>query len=89
VDVLVVAPGATETPGKDLHPIDYDRIPVHWMKPEEVVESALGSLGKRAVVVPGTRNHLLACFGSGLWTRRRVGALLGEFARRAIPADRL
>jgi short-subunit dehydrogenase len=89
VDVLVVAPGATETPGKDLHPIDYDRIPVHWMQPEEVVDSALGSLGKRAVVVPGARNHLLACFGSGLWTRRRVGALLGEFARRAIPADRL
>jgi short-subunit dehydrogenase len=89
VDVVVVAPGATDTPGKDLHPIDYDRIPVHWMKPDQVVESALSSLGKRAVAVPGTRNHLLACFGSGLWTRRRVGALLGEFARRAIPSDRL
>ncbi len=89
VDVLVVAPGATDTPGKDLFPIDYKKLPIKWMQPELVVESALASLGRRPVVVPGARNHLVACLGSGLWTRSRVAALLGEFARRAIPAERL
>lgn len=89
VDVVVVAPGATDTPGKNLHPIDYAKLPIDWMSPEVVVDSALGSLGRRAVIVPGARNHLVACLGSGLWTRSRVAALLGEFARRAIPAERL
>lgn len=89
VDVLVVAPGATDTPGKDLYPVDYAKLPVHWMSPQAVVECALGSLGRRAVVVPGTRNHFIACLGSGLWTRSRVAALLGELARRALPPDRL
>jgi uncharacterized protein len=89
VDVVVVAPGATTTPGKDLYPVDYEKLPITWMDPDVVVESALASLGRRPVVVPGTRNHLLACLGSGLWTRRRVAALLGELARRALPAERL
>lgn len=89
VDVLVVAPGATTTPGKDLYPIDYAKLPIRWMAPEAVAKAALDSLGRRPVLVPGPRNHLLACFGSGLWTRSRVASLLGEFARRAIPPDRL
>jgi hypothetical protein len=89
VDVVVLAPGATETPAKRLYPVDFSKVPAPWMAPEAVVEAALAGLGRKAVVIPGIRNRLLACLGSGLWTRRRVSATLAEFARRALPPDRI
>ncbi len=86
VDVLVVAPGATDTPGKDLHEIDYSELPISWMSAEKVVDVALKSLGKRPLVIPGFRNHLMACLSGGLWTRGLVQGFMKRLRKAAIPS---
>jgi uncharacterized protein len=86
VDILVLAPGATETPGKYLHPVDYSNLPVSWMSADAVVEAALRALGRKAFVIPGLRNHLMACMSGGLWTRGWVQGVMAKLARRVLPA---
>lgn len=85
VDVLVLAPGATETPGKYLHPVDYSKLPIAWMTDEEVVDAALKSIGRKAFVIPGLRNHLTACLSGGLWSRGFVQGIMKKWARAALP----
>jgi len=87
VDVLVLAPGATETAGKYLHPVDYSKLPIDWMSAEEVVDTALKSIGKKVFVIPGVRNHLTACLSGGLWSRGWVQGVLKRLARFALPID--
>ena len=87
VDVLVVAPGPTDTPARHLYPIDWAKLPIKWMTPAAVVDATLSSLGKRALVVPGMRNQFIACIGSGLFIRSMVAARKGELTRKAIPSD--
>ncbi len=85
VDVLVMAPGATETPGKYLHPVDYSKLPISWMSTEKVVDTALKSLGRKAFVIPGMRNHLTACLSGGLWSRGMVQAVMKKLAQTVLP----
>lgn len=86
IDVLVLAPGATNTPGKDLHPVDYSKLPIQWMSPERVVEAALKGLARRkTLVIPGWKNHLTGCVGGGLWSRRIVQRIMARLARNALP----
>jgi hypothetical protein len=85
VDVLVLAPGATETPGKYLHDVDYSKLPISWMSDDEVVDTALKSLGKKAFVIPGVRNHLTACLSGGLWSRGLVQGVMKRLAIIALP----
>jgi short-subunit dehydrogenase len=85
VDVLVLAPGATDTPGKDLHEVDYSKLPISWMTAEEVVDAALRSLGKKAFLVPGMRNHFTACLSGGLWSRGFVQGVMKRLAKIALP----
>ena len=85
VDVLVLAPGATKTPGADLHPVDYDKLPIPWMSAEEVVAAALKALPRKAFVIPGRRNHLTACLSGGLWSRGLVQSIMSRLARIVLP----
>ena len=87
VDILVLAQGATETPGKYLHPVDYSKLPITWMSAEKVVDAALKSLGRKAFVVPGLRNHLTACLSGGLWSRGLVQGVMKRLAKAALPAS--
>ncbi len=85
VDVMVLAPGATETPGKYLHPVDYSKLPITWMSADEVVDTALKCIGKKIFVIPGVRNHLTACLSGGLWSRGLVQGVMKRLARIALP----
>lgn len=85
VDVLVLAQGATETPGKYLHPVDYSKLPITWMSAEKVVDAALRSIGRKSFVIPGLRNHLTACLSGGLWSRGLVQGIMKKMARAALP----
>ena len=87
IDVLVLAPGATETAGKYLHPVDYSKLPIHWMSAEDVVDTALKCIGKKVFVIPGTRNHLTACLSGGLWSRGLVQGVMKRLARVALPIN--
>jgi len=86
VDVLVLAQGATETPGKYLHQVDYSKLPITWMSAEEVVDAALKSIGRKVFVIPGWRNHLTACLSGGLWSRGLVQGIMKRLARSALPS---
>lgn len=88
VDVLVLAPGATETPGKYLHDVDYSKLPIRWMSADAVVEAALRKMGKKAFVIPGVRNHLTACLSGGLWSRGFVQGIMKRLAAVALPGKR-
>jgi short-subunit dehydrogenase len=71
VDVLALSPGATETEFAQVAGITH-----RGMACEDVVSAALSALGRRACVVPGRRNRLVA-FLTRLISRRRrasVGA---------------
>jgi short-subunit dehydrogenase len=85
VDILVLAPGATETPGKYLHKVDYSKLPITWMTADVVVDTAMRNLGRRAFVIPGLINHLTACFSGGLWSRGLVQGVMKKLARLALP----
>lgn len=85
VDVLVLAPGATETPGKYLHAVDYAKLPIPWMAAGAVVDAALANLGKKPFVIPGRRNHLMACLSGGLWSRGWVQGVMRKLAQRVLP----
>ena len=85
VDVLVVAPGATRTPGANLHPVDYDKLPLPWMSPEAVVEASLKALPHKAFVIPGRRNHLTACLSGGLWSRGLIQSIMRRVAKAVLP----
>ncbi len=88
VDVLVLAPGATETPGKYLHNVDYSKLPITWMSSESVVDAALKNIGRKAFVIPGLRNHMTACLSGGLWTRGLAQDHMKRLARLAlVPSD--
>jgi hypothetical protein len=86
VDVLVLAPGATETPGKYLHEVDYSKLPITWMSAEAVVDAAMKKIGRKAFVIPGVRNHLTACLSGGLWSRGLVQGLMKKLAQFVLPA---
>jgi len=72
VTVSVLCPGATDTPGKDHFDVDYDKLPIKWMRVTKVVKAGLNSLGKRPIIIPGIRNHFFSCLSSGLYTRKHA-----------------
>ncbi len=57
VDVLVLAPGSTDTDAPRLQGISDDQL-VGVMPPERVAEEALAQLGKRPLWIPGWHNRL-------------------------------
>ena len=62
VDVMVVNPGATKTPGA-AH-VDQEKMPIKPLSAEAVAKSALSSLGKTVESIPGVKNKL--AFGTAL-----------------------
>jgi short-subunit dehydrogenase len=57
VDVLVVSPGPTRTPGHQKAGVDVGGVSV--MPPAQVVRTALANLGRRAHVIPGATNNAM------------------------------
>jgi len=90
VDVLVVAPGATDTEGMRVTPnIDYSRMKgVSVMTPEAVAKTAIDDLGDRAFIIPGAKNRIGA-FVLGLLPRARVVRTVGKMTATAIDPSAL
>jgi short-subunit dehydrogenase len=70
VDVMVLAPGATDTDAPTLQGIDKSQL-AGMMPPAEVVRQALAQLGKKTVFITGWTNRLLVRFLT--MVPRRVG----------------
>lgn len=83
VDVLVLAPGQTQTEGLGkIRGIDFDRMPGGAkMSPSKTVLVALRSLGKRSHVIPGAMNIVADLLGKYVLTRdasaRMYGSIIG------------
>jgi len=78
VDVLAVAAGATKTPG--LMRASPNGEP-GMIEPEQVVEEALGRLGRTAVMIPGAFNRFASFFLRRVLPRRAAVTILGDRAK--------
>jgi short-subunit dehydrogenase len=77
VDVLGLAPGPTTDASSR---VDHRRFPARqWLTAAQVVDAALGALGRRASVVPGAINNLLLWAG-GHSAREARSHLIGRVA---------
>ncbi len=82
VDVLVVHPGPTKTEMVEQDGVDFDRVPVSWMTPDQVAAKALGSVGRKAVLVPGVPNKIQRFVFTRLLSRRAAARIFGGLMRR-------
>ena len=89
VDVTVLAPGATASyeNGKAWGGMDLEKMPVIWMKPAKVAESALDALGKKSTIIPGIVNQIMAFVMSRLVPRKTASQMFSRLMKDAIPAE--
>ena len=89
VDVLVMSPGPTRTPGMNsLSGIDFKKIPMAFMSPESVVISGLCKLGKTPSTVIGFKNWLMIFICQRLLSRRTLLAFTRWTMYKAVDPDR-
>ncbi|MEH6631172.1 MAG: SDR family NAD(P)-dependent oxidoreductase [Halopseudomonas aestusnigri] len=87
VDVLVVAPGLTDTDMPAQMPVNFSKMPITLHKPQKVARVGLKALGHKATVVPGLLNKIYAFenrFIPRLWPTRLFGFLI----RNALHKDK-
>jgi short-subunit dehydrogenase len=83
VDVLVVCPGATRTPGWEQSQARAQGILApRIMEPAAVVSEALQALGRRPVVISGRGNRLIGFLLNRIMSRRGSVELLARSMRR-------
>lgn len=82
IDVMVLAPGSTDTDAPALQGIDRSQL-IGLMSPAAVAREALEQLGKRPVLITGWVNRLLVGF-LGVLPRRLAVQLAGKGIRMAL-----
>jgi short-subunit dehydrogenase len=83
VDVLVVCPGATRTPGwEQSRPKIEGFLAPPVMEPDAVVSEALEALGRRPLVIAGRANRRLGFFLNRVLSRRSAVELIARSMRR-------
>ena len=81
VEVLCVCPGFTRTEFQQKADVDVAGVPAFaWMSAEQVAEQAVRAVGRRAVLVNGTMNSLLAS-SIRFVPRAAVARVVGYFLR--------
>ena len=86
VDVLVVCPGATRTPGwEQSHAHIQGSLSAPVMESAPVVSEALEALGRRPLVIAGRANRLSGLLLNRLMPRRSAVELLARSMRRMYP----
>lgn len=82
IDVLVVAPGATDTENLKLQGFDAKKMP-NVMSPQRVVELALDNIKKGPVYIPGGLNRAMVRF-LALMPRRWAIAMAGKGTKTSM-----
>jgi short-subunit dehydrogenase len=85
IDVLVVRPGSTRTPGWLSTQREGDEMPS--MQPDEVVREALDALGRETCIIPGETNRQAAAVLAGM-PRRQVIELMSGITANLLRNDR-
>lgn len=90
VDVTVLVAGATDTPAKNWGGVkEASGLPLMWMKPEDVVEAALNSLGNAPSITPGAMNKLMSNISRRLLPRIGAASIFGRLMQASVEADLL
>ncbi|MBX2901656.1 MAG: SDR family NAD(P)-dependent oxidoreductase [Cyclobacteriaceae bacterium] len=85
IDVMVLSPGLTKTEMvENMGDIDFKKMPITEMEVTPVVRKALGSLGKRQVVIPGGRNIFMDAMGKYTTPRWALTNMFGFLVSRAM-----
>ncbi|WP_158224728.1 SDR family NAD(P)-dependent oxidoreductase [Agaribacterium haliotis] len=84
-DVLVLAPGPTKTGMFGIDNIDFSKIPMHWMKAEDVAKLAIKNLGKKPVTVPGLINKIMKFMMAKIMPRSFAQKMFGSMMKPAMP----
>jgi short-subunit dehydrogenase len=88
VDVLACAAGPTRTPGYEANPAPNRLLSPPVMEAADVVEEALGALGRRPSLIPGFWNKLAALF-LRLLSRKRAVRLIQKSTESLGPQNAL
>ncbi len=86
IDVTVLSPGLTSTDfGKAMRAdIDFSKMPMTSMEAGPVVASALAALGRKASVIPGRMNRVMAFAAQRILPRRHAAQLFGGLIEKAM-----
>lgn len=76
IDICVLSPGPTDTPM--IKGFDMSKFPVKAMAVEPVVTTALNSLGKKPVAIPGSVNKLMSVMGKRMMSRKMMTSMFGS-----------
>lgn len=88
VDVMVLAPGTTNTPGTmNAINIDNSKLGVSFMSPDVVVAQALNAFGKKAMFIPGGMNKFSFFLGKRILSRLAMAKFLGGIMKKAISPE--
>jgi uncharacterized protein len=89
VDVLACVAGATRTPGYSAsRPQQESRLAPPVLEPAQVVSETLGALGRQAVIIPGSKNRLVAFIMQRLLSRSRAIQTISQATRGMYGSDR-
>ena len=84
VDVAVLSPGPTDTPMAAATGIDFAKMGMKVMDPNDVAAVGLAALGRRQNAIPGARNKMMAVMMTRLMPRRVVGAMFHKMMGQAL-----
>lgn len=87
IDVLVLSAGAIRTEfnqTEGMKGMDLSKTPNFWMDPDELVEIGINALGKKAAVVPGSMNRIMAFMTSRLLPRQVVMNMFNSSLRKTL-----
>ena len=86
VDVLAVLPGQTHTPGFDGSLTSQSKLPkVRVMRPDEVVDAAIGALGTTPIVIAGRANRFASELMQRVMPRKRAIGVMTRSMRAMYP----
>lgn len=84
VDVSVLYPGLTDTPMAGDAGVDWSQLPMASMSPEKVAQISLSKIGKKATIIPGFGNKMMATMAKYMLPAQRFSRLNGYLTLKGI-----
>ncbi len=86
VDVTVLSPGVTDTPMSKSEDIDWSKAPFSIMSPKATAELGLKGLGKKPLVIPGTKNRIMMFMTTRLTPLKVAIKMGGKMTEKVMPS---
>ncbi len=82
IDVSVLAPGPTATPMLEGTGVDFSKTQMNIMSAKSVAQIALKGLGRKAVIVPGLKNRIMAFMLKYLISTKKAISMNGKMMEK-------